>query len=279
MTANRKGLFVTLEGGEGAGKSVQCDAVRDHLGATGHSVTVTREPGGTALGERLRAILLDLSSEHLHIDPFSETLLFLAARAELVTDMALVNDRLWVSGLSNEEFSSKLRSVQYPFKELDHGASVEIFHGSHGQFETRSPVYAFVPLPINGEPYLIAGYLCTPLVKFPIASLKPGVKIRGVTIAELGNGNRPLDMVAYKKDGRDYLLMSNTSRGVMKIPSETFASAAPITTPVQNEKAGVAYQTISQWRGIEQLDLLDAEHAVLLASGSAGLDLRVAVLP
>ena len=85
MTANRKGLFVTLEGGEGAGKSVQCDAVRDHLGATGHSVTVTREPGGTALGERLRAILLDLSSEHLHIDPFSETLLFLAARAELVT--------------------------------------------------------------------------------------------------------------------------------------------------------------------------------------------------
>jgi len=202
-----------------------------------------------------------------------------AARAELVTDMALVNDRLWVAGLSNEEFSSKLRSVEYPFKAVDHGASVEIFHGSHGQFETRSPVYAFVPFPIGGEPYLIAGYLCTPLVKFPIAALKPGEKIRGTTIAELGNGNRPIDMITYKKDGRDYLLMSNTDRGVMKIPSEAFASAAPITVPVKAEKAGIAYETVAQWRGVEELDLYDADHAVLLARSSGGLDLRVVPLP
>src|SRR5436190_15530905 len=112
-----------------------------------------------------------------------------AARAELVTDMALVDDRLWVAGLSNEEFSSKLRSVPYPFNVVDHGASVEIFHGSHGQFETNSPVYAFVPFRIGGEPYLIASYLCTPLVTFPMASLQQGGKVRGVTIAELGNGN------------------------------------------------------------------------------------------
>jgi dTMP kinase len=85
VPANRHGLFVTLEGGEGAGKSLQCDAVRERLCSEGYAVSVTREPGGTPLGERLRAILLDLSSEKLHIDPFSEALLFLAARAELVT--------------------------------------------------------------------------------------------------------------------------------------------------------------------------------------------------
>jgi len=78
------GLFVTLEGGEGAGKSVQAEAVRERLQAAGYSVVVTREPGGTPLGERLRAILLDLSSDRLQIGPLSETLLFIAARAELV---------------------------------------------------------------------------------------------------------------------------------------------------------------------------------------------------
>jgi dTMP kinase len=85
VTKQRRGLFVTLEGGEGAGKSVQSAALRERLCADGHTVVVTREPGGTPLGERLRSILLDLSSDALSIDPFSETLLFLAARAELVT--------------------------------------------------------------------------------------------------------------------------------------------------------------------------------------------------
>ena len=51
--------------------------------------------------------------------------------------MAFVDGRLFVAGLSNEEFSSKLRSVRYPFATADNGASVEIFHGNHGPFETR----------------------------------------------------------------------------------------------------------------------------------------------
>ena len=67
------------------------------------------------------------------------------ARTSSITDMAFVDGRLYVAGLSNEEFSSKLRSVSYPFNTVDNGASVEIFHGNHGQFETRSPVYTFVP--------------------------------------------------------------------------------------------------------------------------------------
>ena len=202
------------------------------------------------------------------------------ARTEFITDMALVGDRLWVAGLSNEEFSSKLRAVPYPFNATDNGTSVEIFHGSHGALETRSPIYTFVPFAINGEPYLIAGYLCTPLVKFPVAALKPGEKVRGVTIAELGNMNRPLDMIAYQKDGRDFLLMSNNSRGVMKIPAATIASAEPITAPVKTEKAGIRYETITQWRGVEELDLFDADHAALLSRNTSGaLDLRIHALP
>ena len=61
----------------------------------------------------------------------------------------------------------------------------------------------------------------------------------GTTIAELGNRNRPLDMIVYKKDGKEFLLMSNNSRGVMKIPTDGFADAAEHHQAASADKAGV----------------------------------------
>ncbi|MBI4571463.1 MAG: dTMP kinase [Chloroflexi bacterium] len=85
--APSRGLFITLEGGEGAGKSVQSQALARRLEERGLTVVRTREPGGTALGERLRAIALDLSGASVALDPLAETLLFIAARAQLVTEV------------------------------------------------------------------------------------------------------------------------------------------------------------------------------------------------
>jgi hypothetical protein len=161
---------------------------------------------------------------------------------------------------------------------VDNGTSVEIYHGNHGAFETRSPVFAFVPYTINNTPHLVAGYTCTPLVKFPVDSLKPGAKVVGTTIAELGAGNRPLDMIVYKKGGRDFLLMSNTSRGVMKIATDGFASAQPITSRIGGT-AGVPYETITAMQGIEQLDLLDANQTLVMARADGVLNLATAPLP
>lgn len=77
----QRGVFITLEGGEGAGKSTQIAAVEQWVRDTGHALIVTREPGGTELGERIRQVLLDargtMTSE-------TETLLMFAARAEHV---------------------------------------------------------------------------------------------------------------------------------------------------------------------------------------------------
>jgi hypothetical protein len=195
-----------------------------------------------------------------------------------ITDMAFDDGKLYVAGLSNEEFASKLRTIPYPFTSVDRGASVEIYHGSHGQFETRSPVYTFVPYRVQNTPHLIAGYLCTPLVKFPVSSLKPGEKILGTTIAELGAGNRPIDMVVYNKGGRDFLLMSNTRRGVMKIPTEQFGSAPSITARV-TDKGGIGYETVTTMTGIEQLDLLDSSHSLVLARANGALNLSAVALP
>ncbi len=74
------GCFVTVEGGEGAGKTTQIALLRDYLERLGHAVQLTREPGGTALGEAIRAVLLD--QRHAGMAATTETLLMFAARAE-----------------------------------------------------------------------------------------------------------------------------------------------------------------------------------------------------
>ena len=78
------GVFVTLEGGEGSGKSTVLAALSERLAERGIAYVGTREPGGTPLGERVRAIVLDLRAD---IEPLTEALLFIAARAELVSSL------------------------------------------------------------------------------------------------------------------------------------------------------------------------------------------------
>ncbi|HBJ58886.1 MAG TPA: dTMP kinase [Verrucomicrobia bacterium] len=80
-----RGKFITLEGGEGCGKTTQIALLADALRAEGIEVRTTREPGGTQLGERIRGILKEVSAEPLC--DRSELLLFLAARAQLVHDV------------------------------------------------------------------------------------------------------------------------------------------------------------------------------------------------
>jgi len=85
--------------------------------------------------------------------------------------------------------------------------------------------------------------------------------------------------VLYQKDGREFLLMSNTASGVMKIPTDGFATAAPITARVASETGGVAFETVAAMKGIEQLDLLDANRTLALSRVEGGLNLTTVALP
>ncbi|MDA8108399.1 MAG: dTMP kinase [Betaproteobacteria bacterium] len=76
---SERGKFITLEGVDGAGKSTHLDWIAERLRGAGHAVLVTREPGGTPLAERLRALVLAEA-----MDPVTETLLMFAARADHV---------------------------------------------------------------------------------------------------------------------------------------------------------------------------------------------------
>jgi hypothetical protein len=192
-------------------------------------------------------------------------------RGESITDLAFLEDRVLIAGLSNEEFASTLRAIPFPFKTVANGTSVEIYHGAHGRFETRAPIRTFVPFKVGNEAQLLAAYTCTPLVQFPVNALKPGAKLKGKTIAELGNRNRPIDMVVYHKDGKDFLLLANSSRGIMKIQTDDIEKTGSIEAPVPDGgKKGLPYQTIENWKGVSQLDLLDATHALVLHQNEGG---------
>ncbi len=195
-----------------------------------------------------------------------------------ITDLSFVQGRVLVAGLSNEEFASNLRSIPFPFRKVSGGSSIEIFHGAHGRFETRAPIRTFTHYSIGDEVHLLAAYTCTPLVKIPVKSLLSENKARGTTVAELGNRNRPLDIVVYKKNDRDYLLIANSARGVMKVSTEKIADIEPITTKISGT-SGLTYETIESLQGVAQLDKLDDAHAVLLVEADGGFDLRTIEFP
>jgi hypothetical protein len=186
-------------------------------------------------------------------------------RMMTITDMNYVNGNLIVAGLSNEEWSSALRSIPVPFKTAEQGATLQIWHSSHGRYETQSPVRTFVPYTISGQQYILAAYTCTPLVKIPVGDLKPGAKVKGVTIADLGSGNQPLDMIPYKKDGHEYILVANTALGVVKLKADNLETYKPIDSPtVVPAAAGVPYDSLSSLKNVQQLAQLDDADAVIL---------------
>ena len=204
------------------------------------------------------------------------------SRNDAITDLAYVDGRVIVSGLaaSNEgRMGSTVREIAFPFVEADQGSRIEIFHGAHGRSEDHSAIRTFVPFNINGEPTLLAGYVCTPLVKFPLSSLKAGKKTVGTTVAELGNRNRPLDMIVYEKDGKDFLLLANSARGVMKISTEDIATNEGLSNKVSGT-AGQTYDTIASLQGVVQLDKLNPTTAIVLIQTESGaMQLKSVELP
>jgi hypothetical protein len=203
-------------------------------------------------------------------------------RLNTITDLAFLDNSVFVAGLSNEEFSSTLRAIPFPFAQADKGTSVEIWHAQHARFETNSPIRTFLPYKVGNEQSILASYTCTPLVQVPVSSLKSGSKVMGKTIAEFGAGNTPLDMIAYTKGGENFILMSNTSRGVMKFSAQGLDKFAAITAPVPGT-GGVPYETVAALTGVVQMDQFDAQRAVVVTRTGTGaaatLDLKTVALP
>lgn len=201
-------------------------------------------------------------------------------RNESITDLAYVDGQILVSGRSASKAPSTVRLLSFPPQEADPGASLEIYHGAHGRVENASVPRTFVPFIIDGEQNVLTAHTCTPLVKVPLSSITSGQTIKGTTVAELGNHNRPLDMIAYKKNGKSFLLLSNSSRGVMKISTEHIGERTPIEKHIAGGGvAGQPYETIKDLKNVVQLDRLNDDNAVVLIEGDSGLALKTVALP
>ena len=145
-----KGKFITFEGIDGAGKSSHVEWLAEHLRAHGRVVHVTREPGGTELGEKLRTLLLN---EPMHLE--TETLLMFAARREHLARLiepALARGE-WVVC---DRFSDATFAYQGGGRGLDRSKFLTLEHWVHGHVQPDLTLLFDLPLEIARERIALA---------------------------------------------------------------------------------------------------------------------------
>lgn len=190
-----------------------------------------------------------------------------------ITGLAWVDGNLAVAGLSNEEFSSRLRLLPYPFDGNAAETSVEIFHVDHGKYETQSPIRALTSFE-NGSS-ILASYTCTPVVHFDVDELRGEGLVRGRTVAELGPMNQPFSLVSYDKGGEEYLLVSNTRHPLLKIPAASIAGQEPLDVPLSEPSAslGIPREELEH-PGVTWMASLDRSSIVVVQTDDQDSHLR-----
>ncbi|MDY8135873.1 hypothetical protein [Aquimarina sp. 2201CG5-10] len=189
-----------------------------------------------------------------------------------VADIKYADGKVLLSGLSNKEFASTFRSIDFPFSKKQKYGSLEIYHAAHGKYETHAPIKTFITTKINGNSHLIAGYTCTPLVVFPMDQIKPGEHNKGRTVAELGSGNSPVDIIEIGSGDTHFLLIANNNRPLMKLDFKDLeAYNGSLTEPVTKKGAaeGVYYVNLP-FVNVQQLDKLDESNFLIVQRESNG---------
>ena len=143
----KRGKFITLEGIDGAGKSTQLAWMAELLQRAGKRIVVTREPGGTALGEQLRALLLDRSMA-MHVE--TEALLMFAARREHLDKVilpALAQDQ-WVL---SDRFTDASFAYQSGGRGLDSAKLIILEQWVQGALQPDLTLYFDVPVNVGQQ--------------------------------------------------------------------------------------------------------------------------------
>ncbi len=170
--------------------------------------------------------------------------------------------------------------------------SAETYHVAHGKWETKAPMSTIMPFQEGGKTYVAGAFACTPVVKYPLESLSAGAHVKGMSVLELGSGNRPLDMFTYRKDGNEFRF-HHEKRPFGPSPYWTVKFERSLLDEKENinEKAlkrlknGADPATdrvvmIDAYHGVTQMDKLgESEALVLRLNADKSLDLAVLPLP
>jgi len=128
-----------------------------------------------------------------------------------ITDLTWAGDRILAATMCDSGFDSKFYTIPAPLdasKVAASGFSTNTWHVAHNKWETRAPMSAIMPLELKGKKYIVGSFVCTPVVRYPLDGLKAGEKVKGQSVAELGNGNQPRSMFTYTKGGKSYVLVN-----------------------------------------------------------------------
>jgi hypothetical protein len=209
----------------------------------------------------------------------------------MVTDLVYYDKKLYVAGLSNARFASTLRVYDVPFTGTSTSTSVEMYHAVHNQLETRAPIRAMAVVTLDGAPTLVAAYTCTPLVTIPLKDVQDGAHITGKTIAELGWGSAPVDMVTFDVGQGPMVLLANSHKAADLMTVSEIAKAAaqpglstPIAWPAEPLRglkstyipmAGIAHMSVQDTDFLAILRRNEASGAMELVSIRKGYFLRL----
>lgn len=216
-----------------------------------------------------------------------------------VTDVAWADDRLIAAASAKEEFASKIFTVSAPLKNDVPGklTSAETYHVAHGKWETKAPMSVLMPIKEKGKDYVVGAFACTPIVKYPVDAITDGAKVKGISVIELGSGNRPIDMIAYEKGGKEFVLTNTYRFHHARVPfgpspywTVKFDRALLDEDDAVNEKAirrlkGATepatdkIQMVESLHGVTQMDNLGSDRVLVLRTTEAGLDLEAVPLP
>lgn len=215
-----------------------------------------------------------------------------------VTDVAFDGDRIFATGSCNEEFASRIFTIPVPVK---HGAtaavfSAETYHVAHRKWETKAPISSFIPYNAKDGRYVVGAFACTPVAKFKVDDIQSGAQVKGVSMVELGSGNRPLDLFEYTdKSGKEWLVV-HTQRFKQNLfgPSKYWGSRVSmdhINAAQDKTNENAARRNEKEAKGPEGIEIVDAlfgavhvdkltdAEAVVLRDAEGKLSLEVVALP
>lgn len=213
-----------------------------------------------------------------------------------ITDVAFDGTRVFATGTCNEEFASRIFTIPVPLK---NGAtasvfSAETYHVAHRKWETKAPIQSFIPYQSKEGTFVVGAFACTPVAKFRVDDIQSGAQVKGVSMVELGSGNRPLDLFSYEdKSGKEWLVV-HTQRFKQNAfgPSKMWGARISmdyLDAAETNEKAvrrnekeskgpdGI--EIVDALFGAVQVDKLSNTEAIVLRDTEGTLSLEVAKLP
>lgn len=215
-----------------------------------------------------------------------------------ISDLAFANDRVLVTGQSNEEFSSKIFSIALPLGAVSTGGvySAETYHVAHGKWETKAPIQSFIPFDDRGTLCVLGAFACTPIAKFPLKDVSAGANIRGTSVVELGSGNRPLDLFSYANSKGTWIvcntlrfhkpLFGSSKYWGVRVSTDLLNESSPAKTnenavrrDVKSPKGPDGIEILDSLSGATQVSKLsDAEMVALRETGDK-LRLEIVALP